>query len=86
MLQALIACPPFYNLMKSLPLDPTPTPAEAKTGGAAAAERQRQALKVVRAAYEFVSEFEVVNNFPKLNKSKAKKVGDRPGGSVYIFC
>ena len=72
-LQALIACPPFYNLMMSLPLDPTP--AEAKTGGVA--ERQRQSLKVVRAAYEFVSEFEVVNNFPKLNnKNKSKKVDD----------
>ena len=79
-LQALIACPPFYNLMKCLPLDPTP--AEAKTGGVA--ERQRQSLKVVRAAYEFVSEFEVVANFPKLNnKNKSKKVDDLPLGKNF---
>ena len=81
-LQALIACPPFYNLMKSLPLD-QPTPAEA-ADPSGAAERQRQSLKVVRAAHEFVSEFEVVGSFPRLNnKSKAKKVDDLPLGKNF---
>jgi ubiquitin carboxyl-terminal hydrolase 10 len=79
-LQALIACPPFYNLVKSLPLEPTP--AEVTAG---VATQHRQAMKIVSATFEFVDDFEVMSsNFPKLNRrDKGKKTEDLPLGKTF---
>ena len=78
-LQALMACPPFYNLIKGLPLDPTP--AEVTAGVVA---QQKQAMKIVRATYDFVNEFEVMTGFPKLNRrDKGKKTEDLPLGKTF---
>ena len=72
-LQALVACPPFYNLMKSLPKDLLVMPPE----------RVNPSVKILRAVYYFFAEFSPLDNFPKLNRSnKNKKNEDLPLGKI----
>ena len=70
-LQALVACPPFYNLMKSLPKDLL-----------VSSEQTNQSVKILRAVYHFFAEFSPLDNFPKLNRSKNKKNEDLPLGKM----
>ena len=68
-LQALIVCPPFYNFFKSVPVN------EAVASGAK--------VEILKAVWNFVREFEVMTNFPKLNRrDKNKKELDLPLGST----
>ena len=71
-LQALVACPPFYNLMKGLPKDLLES----------SAEQGNQSVKILRAVYHFFSEFSPLDNFPKLNRNKNKKNEDLPLGKI----
>ena len=71
-LQALVACPPFYNLMKSLPKDLLES----------SAEQTNQSVKILRAVYHFFTEFSPLDNFPKLNKNRNKKNEDLPLGKM----
>ena len=74
-LQALLACPPFYNLMKSLPKDLLIVPSS---------EQANPSVKILRAVYYFFSEFSPLDNFPKLNhrQNKNKKNEDLPLGKI----
>ena len=76
-LQALVACPPFYNLMKSLPKDLLVLPSSESE------QANNPSVKILRAVYHFFSEFSPLDNFPKLNhRSKNKKNEDLPLGKI----
>ena len=66
-LQALLSCPPFFNVMRTLPLPPIDPP--------------DTALVILRAVWDFVHQSEVMTSFPKLyRKEKNKKAEDLPLG------
>ena len=70
-LQALLACPPFYNLMKALPL---------KTN---TASNNKSTSPMIDSVVEFVNEFtplEMMNKSQK--KDKARKKEDLPTGNT----
>jgi ubiquitin carboxyl-terminal hydrolase 10 len=68
-LQALVACPPFYNLMKSLPQETL---------------RKASMVKITRVINDFVAEFSPLDHFPKLNRrDKGKKTEDLPLGMTF---
>jgi len=69
-LQALLACPPFYNLMKSLPI---PGPG-LKSG--------KSSTPMIDAIVEFVNEFTPLETMSKtMKKDKARKKEDLPTGN-----
>jgi len=77
-LQALLACPPFYNLMKSVPKDllygaDTSAGVEHQGGGTN--------MKILAAVHSFFAEFAPLENFPKLN-NKRRKNGGLPQGQI----
>ena len=76
-LQALVACPPFYNLMKSLPKDLLMVSTSDKIN-------RNPSVKILHAVYYFFSEFAPLDNFPKLNhrQNKNKKNEDLPLGKI----
>lgn len=68
-LQALVACPPFYNLMKSLPLE---------------VMKKAHMVKITKVVQAFVSEFAPLDHFPKLKwRDKGKKNEDLPLGMTF---
>ena len=68
-LQALVACPTFYNLVKSLPEEPM---------------KKASMAKYTKAIHGFVSEFTPLDHFPKLNRrDKGKKNEDLPVGMTF---
>ena len=72
-MQALVACPPFFNLMKSLP-------AADKMYGETI-NLLNSPLKILMAVNAFVGEFGVLENFPRMNhhrRDKNKKPEDLP--------
>lgn len=74
-MQSLVACPPFFNLMKSLPDDVL----DFKIGE----ENYQNAnspMKILSAVNSFVSEFNPLENFPRIShrKEKIKKQEDLP--------
>ncbi len=67
-LQALVACPPFYNFMKSIPLGE---------------EHRRGRWVILRAMWQFIQDTEVLVNYPKLSRrDKGKKSDDLPLGKT----
>jgi hypothetical protein len=74
-LQALVACPPFYNLKHKVPKDLLIVPSS---------EQANPSVKILRAVYYFFSEFSPLDNFPKLNhrQNKNKKNEDLPLGKI----
>lgn len=73
-LQALLACPPFYNLLKSVPA----TPVGLRGGGSS----RRSATPMLDAVVEFVNEFsplEAMNKSQK--KDRGRKREDLPVGT-----
>lgn len=76
-LQALVACPPFFNLIKALP--------EATKQAANEDEDPSSSpIKILKAVHMFVSEFSPLDSFPKLNRrDKSKKNGDLPVGKTF---
>ncbi|TRY74502.1 hypothetical protein TCAL_01665 [Tigriopus californicus] len=77
-LQALVACPPFYNLMRALPMYEDPLPNQA-----ANVVVDMSGVKILKSVWDFVNQFEVMTNFPKLNRSKSKKTEDFPLGKSF---
>lgn len=77
-LQALVACPPFYNLMRALPMYEDPLPNQA-----ANVVVDMSGVKILKSVSDFVNQFEVMTNFPKLNRSKSKKTEDLPLGKSF---
>jgi len=68
-LQAIVACPPFYNLMKSLPNDTM---------------KRGSMVKVTKVVHDFVAEFSPLDHFPKINRrDKGKKNEDLPLGMTF---
>lgn len=68
-MQALVACPPFYNLIKSLP---------------EGVMKKSSGVKIIKVVHEFVSEFSPLDHFPKLNRrDKGKKNEDLPLGTTF---
>ena len=59
-LQALLACPPFYNLMKSVPKELLEE------------NQQGASMKILAAVHSFFAEFAPMENFPKLNNRRRK--------------
>lgn len=63
-LQALVACPPFFNFMKFLPFSDKDMTTD---------------YPILRSVWEFVKDIETMINFPKLNRrDKGKKNEDLP--------
>jgi ubiquitin carboxyl-terminal hydrolase 10 len=76
-MQALVACPPFFNLMKSLP-------AEIMYGETI--HLLNSPLKILAAVNAFVAEFTPLENFPRMNhhrRDKNKKPEDLPLGKTF---
>merc|ERR1711899_544373 len=70
-LQALVACPTFYNLVKALPEDSL---------------KKASMVKFTKAIRGFVCEFSPLDHFPKINRrerDKGKKNGDLPVGMTF---
>ena len=68
-LQALVACPTFYNLVKSLPEESL---------------KKATLAKFTKAIHGFVAEFSPLDHFPKLNRrDKGKKNEDLPVGMTF---
>jgi len=67
-LQALLACPPFYNLMKAVPKDLL-EPSRSGQG------------KILQAVHTFFAEFSPLEHFPKLN-NRRRKTEDLPQGKI----
>jgi len=68
-LQAIVACPPFYNLMKSLPNDTM---------------KRGSMVKVTKVVHDFVAEFSPLDHFPKINRrDRGKKNEDLPLGMTF---
>ena len=68
-LQALVACPPFYNLMKAMPLEIL---------------KKASMTKITKVVQEFFAEFAPLDHFPKLNRrDKSKKNEDLPVGMTF---
>ena len=68
-LQALVACPPFYNLMKAMPLEIL---------------KKASMTKITKVVQEFYAEFAPLDHFPKLNRrDKGKKNEDLPVGMTF---
>ena len=82
-LQALIACPPFYNLMKAIPLNSEDHGSNPIVGNSSEASPVPSGRKILRAVWEFVNEFEIMTSFPKLNRNKGKKNEDLPLGKTF---
>ncbi len=83
-LQALTACPPFYNFMKTLPLFPF------DAGPALGATAEDVVVRgggekrwaILRAIWEFFRGVESLGHFPKMNRMKNKKAEDLPLGKT----
>jgi len=79
-LQSLQACPPFYNLLKALPI----TPMGLRSG------QRKSSTPIIDSVVEFVSEFstlEVMNKIEKKDKSRKKQdlsVGN-PFEASYVY-
>ena len=75
-MQALVACPPFFNMMKSLP-------EEVMRGESV--HLLDSSLKILAAVNAFVSEFSALENFPRMNhrKEKKNKPDDLPLGKTF---
>jgi ubiquitin carboxyl-terminal hydrolase 10 len=73
-MQALVACPPFFNLMKSLPAEIGET-----------IHLLNSPLKILAAVNAFVAEFTALENFPRMNhrRDKNKKPEDLPLGKTF---
>jgi len=68
-LQALVACPPFYNLMKAMPLEIL---------------KKASMTKITKVVQEFFSEFAPLDHFPRISKhNKSKKNEDLPVGMTF---
>ena len=68
-LQALVACPPFYNLMKAMPLEIL---------------KKASMTKITKVVQEFFAEFAPLDHFPKINRrDKSKKNEDLPVGMTF---
>jgi len=68
-LQALVACPPFYNLLKSMPYETM---------------KRASMVKVTKVVHDFVAEFAPLDHFPKINRrDKGKKNEDLPLGMTF---
>ena len=68
-LQALVACPPFYNMMKSLPLE---------------AMRKSSMTKITKAVYDFIAELAPLDHFPKINRrDRGRRNEDLPLGLTF---
>jgi len=71
-LQALLACPPFYNLMKSLPC----TGPGLRTG--------KSSTPMIDSVVEFINEFTPLETMSKtMKKDKARKKEDLPTGNPF---
>ncbi len=89
-LQALTACPPFYNFFTTLPLfglDGGFGPALGATAAevaraASPSAKARRRWPILRALWEFFRGVEALGHFPRLNRSKNKKVEDLPLGKT----
>ena len=68
-LQALLACPPFYNLMKSVPKDLL---YGADTSAGVEHQGDGTNMKILAAVHSFFAEFAPLENFPKLNNKRRK--------------
>ena len=68
-MQAIVACPPFFNFMRAFPvgdMDPN-----------------APALPISKAIWGFIQSIEILNNFPKLHRrEKSKKADDLPIGKT----
>lgn len=69
-LQALVACPPFYNLIKSLPQETVD---------------KASMIKITRVVRDFMAEFSPLDHFPKFTnrRDKGKKNEDLPLGMTF---
>ena len=69
-LQAIVACPSFYNLIKSLPAETM--------------KKSPSMVKIIQVVHDFISEFSPLDHFPKLNRrEKGKKNEDLPLGLTF---
>ncbi len=73
-MQALIACPPFFNFMHYLPL--FSFEAGPAAGEAASAGGQENRWPILRAVWHFLRDVEVQTHFPNRNRGKNKKQDD----------
>ena len=85
-LQALVACPPFYNLFKALPLaeDEKSAYKSDLNGSTASATNvnNNSMRKILRSIQEFIAEFTPLDNVPKKFREKGKKSEDLPVGQT----